>query len=159
MQYRDTQRLLGCKVHWRSKVLRPDGWCGKWCVPYNEYRDLYYPAYCWGTFYVMSSDLVRLVAAAVKVIPPWWVADVYLTGIVPKVLASEVTIERVVLNEYLEEDGTRLMQRLALPGGGSVVFGLVRSIQESMNAWTTLQKTLGMVDTATEPVRYFPTVR
>ncbi len=130
-KYAEETRFMGCKVHWRSSVMRPGAWCGKWCVPDSEYRGKFYPPYCWGSFYVISGDLLTALEAAIPKVPVWWIADVYLTGIIPRMVGN---IKHIVLQEYLEEDTDYLMTRLATHPA-SVLFGFIHGMSDVRRAW------------------------
>lgn len=138
-RYSGESHFLGCKVHWRSTVLRPGDWCGKWCVTQTEYRPRFYPPYCWGSAYVVSGDLLQSVSRAACSLPVWWIADVYLTGIVPSILGG---IKHIVLRDYMEEDPEYLMKRLTGPNG-SVLFGFIRGVDDVRTAWNIVQKRYG----------------
>ena len=133
--YGNEAHFLGCKVHWRSLALRPGDWCGKWCVGNKEYRPRFYPPYCSGSAYIISGDLLGPLARTARSLPVWWVADVYLTGIVPNILGD---VKHIVLRDYMEEDPDYLMTRLKGPGSNSVLLAFVRGPEDIRKAWSIL---------------------
>lgn len=141
--YYNEQRFFGCKVYWRSTVLRPGDWCGKWCVEDREYRARVYPPYCWGSVYVVSADLIVLLAQAASRIPIWWIADVYLTGILPRALGK---VKHVVLRDYLEEDTDSLLERLE-HNPKATLFGFVRGTYDVHRSWATVNNHVQMRNT------------
>lgn len=132
IEYARSKRFLACKVHWRSRVLRPNVWCGKWCVSVTDYHDTFYPPYCWGTFYIMSRDMAAEVLSTSDTVPIWWVDDVYLTGIIPRTFGW---IQHVVFSEYLEENPARLQTVT----DNHIVFALIQSLNDSLNAWNSVK--------------------
>ena len=134
--YSNERRFFGCKVYWRSAVLRPGDWCGKWCVDDSEYRARVYPPYCWGSFYVVSAELAPLLAQTAARVPIWWIADVYLTGILPRVLGH---VKHIVLRDYLEENPDNLLDRLK-QNPTNTMFGFIRGTYEVRRLWMQAQK-------------------
>lgn len=72
------------------------------------------------------------VLSASEAVPIWWVDDVYLTGIIPRTFGW---IQHVVFSEYLQENPARLLTVT----GNHIVFALVRSLNDSLNAWNTVK--------------------
>ena len=81
---------LICNVHENGQVLRT----GKWAVSRDEYPSKTYPAFCSGLAYVMRPQLASKLYRASSRIPPLWVDDVYVTGL----LAASVNVRHFYMN-------------------------------------------------------------
>ncbi len=134
--YHDEKHFFGCRVNWRSKVLRPGEWCGKWCVSKKDYSSDYYPPYCWGSAYVMSADLIFPIYRTMRHVAPWWVSDVFLTGIIPHYLnyKTGLHVTHIILNDYLILDIQHFFERLK-HHGHTALFGFVRNESDVRRAW------------------------
>lgn len=83
-QYR---RTIGCSLNSiGSPIFRGEE--DKWRVHEDEFAGLErYPfSYCNGFFIIMTGDLVGPLLKAAKVVPHFWIDDVYLTGMLPLVI-------------------------------------------------------------------------
>ena len=98
-KYSTESHFMACQMLWRSLVLRPDRWCDKWCVSKEDYTQDMYPPYCHGSFYVISGDVIAPLLNASNHVPLWWVADVYLTGILPQSMST--IVKRIPFTQYL----------------------------------------------------------
>ena len=127
--------FVSCKMYWRSLVLRPDVWCGKWCIPERDYKQSHYPPYCSGSFYTISGDLVPHLYHLSSVEPLWWVADVHITG---HLLIKLKNARRVILSNFMESDIDMLLNKLdQVPD--SVICGYINGIYDIYRAWRILQ--------------------
>jgi hypothetical protein len=88
---RDGQRVIMCPI-WRANsmpILRDPAKCMKWCVKYSEFPGLnFFPQYCAGLTYVLSTDIVGEMSAVSRTTPYFWIDDVYITGILPGKLSN-----------------------------------------------------------------------
>ena len=80
-------KLLLCRVWWKMDVSRN----GKWAVPEKVIPDNYYPPYCSGIMYVMSMDVALVLYHMSLSIKPFWVDDVYITGLIPRRIGLELS--------------------------------------------------------------------
>lgn len=53
----------------------------KWRVSYETYPFQYYPRYCEGFSYITNMATVRLMHQQSKIVPRFWIDDVYFTGL------------------------------------------------------------------------------
>ena len=74
--------LLMCLLWRKMHVLRE----GKWAIPKEVIPEDYYPPYCSGIAYIMSPDVANTIYRASFYVPFFWVDDVYITGMIPKVI-------------------------------------------------------------------------
>ncbi|OQV24721.1 putative Acetylgalactosaminyl-O-glycosyl-glycoprotein beta-1,3-N-acetylglucosaminyltransferase [Hypsibius exemplaris] len=52
----------------------------KWHVPWALFGEKHYPPYCYGGGYILTNNLVGLLAEAAKGVPYYWIDDVFVTG-------------------------------------------------------------------------------
>jgi hypothetical protein len=72
-------------------ILRDPKTCMKWCVKRSELKGrTHFPQYCAGIGYVVSRPLLPLLYNASRSTPFFWIDDVYVTGLLPKKLATKV---------------------------------------------------------------------
>ncbi len=79
-----------------SPVVRdPNARLGKYSVSFEEYPEEYYPQYCsWG-LYIMSREGMSLVVQGTTITKPFRMEDVYLTGIAPLAVQSDIRFVRL----------------------------------------------------------------
>ena len=53
----------------------------KWFVPFDSYPFEYYPQYCEGFSYITNVNTIKLMQKQSKIIPRFWIDDVYVTGL------------------------------------------------------------------------------
>jgi len=63
---------------------------GKWAVSLTEYPFDYFPAYMSGTGYLVTADLLRPLLNASNFFPPIPIEDVYITGILGRVVGAHM---------------------------------------------------------------------
>ena len=78
---RQTLLILGA-VNTNSLVMRN----GRWKVSREKYPAPTYPPYCNGAAYVLSADVAWMISGAAKRAPIVPLEDVYITGIIPRLL-------------------------------------------------------------------------
>lgn len=76
----NTNKFLYCSVYRNQGPVRDSS--SKWFVPAREYPYSKYPPYCEGFGYIMSRDVVRLLYQSTTSVRPYWIDDVYVTGLV-----------------------------------------------------------------------------
>jgi len=62
----------------------------KWAVERETWPDEYFPNFCSGVAYIMSTDVAVLLHRASYNVPFLWLEDVYLTGVVAGKLGKSV---------------------------------------------------------------------
>lgn len=75
-----------CRMNKNLKVCRTGQRCPqKWAVSHEEYAEDYYPPYCDGPAYVVSTRMARRIYAAANKTHPHQMEDAYFTGVVARV--------------------------------------------------------------------------
>ena len=81
---------IGCFVNYKnkSKILRDK--TEKWRVNDSDFSGLeYYPFdYCSGYFVLMTGDLIQPMVDAARVVPFFWIDDVYVYGLLPHLIGD-----------------------------------------------------------------------
>lgn len=81
------KNFIGCAL-WESNsmpILRDPKKCMKWCVKDYEFPgENFFPKYCAGLAFMMSSNVVKLMLENAPKTPFFWIDDVYVTGLLPK---------------------------------------------------------------------------
>ncbi len=75
----EQSKFLYCNVNDMALPIRENS--SKWYVDYDTYGFDYYPKYCEGFSYITNIATLRLMHAQTKIIPRFWIDDVYFTGI------------------------------------------------------------------------------
>lgn len=70
----------------------PSNRSGRWKVTNEEFSRPYYPKYCSGSSFILSTDLSAEFVNISKYVPFVWVDDAYLTGLLTEALGN-VTFE------------------------------------------------------------------
>lgn len=107
-------KLVLCNVWTRMRVIREPK--SKWYVSRQEFPHDYFPPYCSGSAYLLSSDLVTALYGMALQTPFFWVDDCYVTGM----LVNKLKIQHTRLNsayllnynvaeERLKNDSKELM--------------------------------------------------
>ncbi|XP_064113610.1 beta-1,3-galactosyltransferase 2-like [Macrobrachium nipponense] len=79
------RKAFVCRMNNHLKVCRSENEClAKWIIPKTLYPGDYYPAYCNGPAYVISSPLARKIFESANKTHPFLMEDVYYTGILAK---------------------------------------------------------------------------
>ncbi len=80
-------------------ILREKATCSKWCVEERLFRGMkFYPRYCSGMFYAISRSLLSRLVTAARTTPPFWIEDVYITGLLTLKIRN---VSYVSLNRYM----------------------------------------------------------
>jgi hypothetical protein len=99
-QYLGQVNILFGNLNINSSVIH--GASGKWGVPDEFFPFRSFPPYASGPIYAVTSDLARKISQTASHVFPIHLEDVYITGVVPKVLETEkrTKIHRVALGSY-----------------------------------------------------------
>ncbi|KAK6993726.1 beta-1 3-galactosyltransferase 1 [Biomphalaria glabrata] len=97
-------RLILCNLWTRMKVIRDPK--SKWFISKEEFSGDYFPAYCSGSAFLISSDLAPLLYKAALNTPFFWVDDFYVTGLLVKKIKIQHTSynDAYLLNSNLAEE-------------------------------------------------------
>ncbi|XP_063831387.1 beta-1,3-galactosyltransferase 5-like [Ostrinia nubilalis] len=63
----------------------------KWYVTQEEYVWNDYPPYLSGWYYIATSDVAARLCEEALYIPPFWIDDIYITGILSKAIGAKLT--------------------------------------------------------------------
>ena len=74
-----TKELLLCLVWSRMKVIRDSK--SKWYLSPKEFKDDYFPTYCSGSAFMMTTDVIANMYNTSLYTPFFWVDDFYVTGL------------------------------------------------------------------------------
>jgi hypothetical protein len=94
-----TQGLLMCAVWYGMPVMRT----GKWKVTKEEWKDEYYPTYCSGSAFILSTDVAEKLYKVSYHVPFFWVDDFYITGLLP-LKAGNITHKQFLSTYVLNGD-------------------------------------------------------
>jgi hypothetical protein len=86
------KKLVLCNVWTRMKVIRDPK--SKWYVSDEEFHEEYFPAYCSGSAFLFSGDLIPALYTTALYTPFFWVDDFYVTGL----LVNKLKIPHTRLN-------------------------------------------------------------
>ena len=93
-KYEDEKNSFVCRIRRDAEILRDESTCGKWCVPWQELpMRRYYPDYCSGGIYVMTSDMPPLLYKAVHSAEFVSMEDAYITGVLRETI-GDVTLHQ-----------------------------------------------------------------
>lgn len=110
------ERMVMCPL-WKDNtmpILRDPAKCMKWCVKYSEFPGRnYFPKYCAGLTYVLSTDMMADMLSASRRTPFFWIDDVYITGLLlakvsgvryVDIMRNFTLKEKLAVDEYLDEE-------------------------------------------------------
>ena len=80
---RPTRSIMG-PLNINAKVFRT----GKWAITTKEFPFSWYPLYESGSCYVITSDIVRELYETSAYVPPIFIDDVYVTGILARIIGA-----------------------------------------------------------------------
>jgi len=72
-------KFMYCNINEMALPVRQNN--SKWYVDYDTYPFDYYPRYCEGFSYITNVPTMQLMLDQTKIIPRFWIDDVYFTGI------------------------------------------------------------------------------
>ncbi|XP_059163000.1 beta-1,3-galactosyltransferase 1-like [Physella acuta] len=87
-----TGRLVLCNLWTRMKVIRDPK--SKWFISREEFSGEYFPPYCSGSAFLLSSELAPALYTAALHTPFFWVDDYYITGL----LVSKLRVQHTRYN-------------------------------------------------------------
>lgn len=124
--------LLMCLVWNRMKVMR----AGKWKVSEKDYKDKYYPTYCSGSAFTMSTDVAVKLHKTSYYVPFFWVDDLYITGLVP----MKSGIKHIQFMSTYVLDGKKLETRFTGPQWYAYIFSHVHNLDSIQSVWEKVKE-------------------
>ncbi|KAK6176906.1 hypothetical protein SNE40_015116 [Patella caerulea] len=127
------KNLLLCNKWKRMHVIREKR--SKWYVSKEEFPYDFFPAYCSGSAFVMSADVVQKMELASRKMPFFWIDDYYLTGMVFNTLQIKHTEfnKAYILNQYVA------LNRYANDTAHSLVFYHTGKMSTFYALWKRIQ--------------------
>ncbi|KAK2152759.1 hypothetical protein LSH36_320g07016 [Paralvinella palmiformis] len=132
LQKREGQvsNLLLCLVWYRMKVVRDPK--SKWYLSRSEFRDDYFPTYCSGSAFMMSTDVAAEMYRVSAETAFFWVDDFYITGL----LAKKVGVKHVKFNSvYALGPSTFLDKFTEESKWRTLTFGHVHNLNHMSRVW------------------------
>jgi beta-1,3-galactosyltransferase 1 len=129
----NTHSLLMCAVWYGMPVMRT----GKWKVTKEEWKDDYYPTYCSGSAFVLSTDVAIKLYKTSYHVPFFWVDDFYITGLLP-LKAGNIT-HRQFLSTFVL-NGDKLEELFTGPQWYSYIFSHVHNLNRIQAVWDTMTR-------------------
>ncbi len=130
---RNIKGFLLCLVWYRMKVIRDPK--SKWYIPKSEFSEDFFPTYCSGSAYVMSSDVVTGMYNASMDTPFFWVDDFYITGL----LASKVKVVHEKFNSVYTLGPSTFLEKFTEPNKWrTLVFGHVHNLNHMHQVWKNI---------------------
>lgn len=127
---RPVRGLLQCMVWRRMKVVRDPK--SKWYISREEYRPNFFPTYCSGLAFLLSTDVIVSMYNASLSMPFFWVDDFYVTGL----LAARIGVKHRSLSgaysvraNYFRQEFTDKEKQRAL------MFGHVHDLNDFVEVW------------------------
>jgi hypothetical protein len=125
------KHLLLCLVWDRMPVLRE----GKWGVSERELKADFYPVYCSGSAFVMTTDVAVSMHEASYAVPFFWVDDFYVTGLLTMRVPD---LDRRQFISTYELDGLKLEEKFNGPQWYLYIFSHLRVFSSYVNVWNRL---------------------
>lgn len=125
------KRMLLCLVWDRMPVLRE----GKWGISEKEFKANYYPVYCSGSAFVMTTDVAVALHEASYAVPFFWVDDFYVTGLLTMRVPD--LDRRQFISTYVL-DGQKLEEKFNGPQWYLHIFSHLRFFSSYVHVWNRL---------------------
>lgn len=129
-----TKNIIMCNQWVRMKVIRDKK--SKWYISKEEFPDDYFPPYCSGSVFIMTSDAVHKLFWASLGTKFFWVDDFYLTGL----LVKKVGIEHKRLNDNYMLNAKVAMEKLKGDAKHELRFFHVHKLTEIYKMWNILKE-------------------
>ena len=117
-------------------VLRND----KWKVePHLFYKRKFFPYdYCSGFLVLFTSDMIQPMYEASKVVPFFWIDDVYLFGMLPSAVGG-VTYHNLELGKYLSLSGVEALNCTQTLGTSCPMLASLVGASQFINYWRVIE--------------------
>ena len=132
-----SKRLVMCLVWYRMKVMRDKK--SKWYVPKEEFKEDYFPVYCSGSAYLLSTDVAEDMYNASLHTPFFWVDDFYVTGL----LAKKIGITHQKFNSVYLLNGKKFEETFVGKPGSTAVFCHIHNLNKIYYVWRKIQEEHG----------------
>ncbi|KAL4226098.1 hypothetical protein ACF0H5_014086 [Mactra antiquata] len=129
-----TRNVIMCNQWLRMKVIRDKS--SKWYISKEEFPDDFFPPYCSGSVFIMTSDVVQRMYWASLQTKFFWVDDFYITGL----LVKRIGIEHKRLNENYMLNARAAMEKFNGDVKHELRFFHVRKLVDVYKMWNTLEK-------------------
>jgi hypothetical protein len=130
---RPVRKLLLCLVWYHMKVMRDTH--SKWYLSPTEYPDDYFPTYCSGSAFILSTDVAAAMFDASFKVPFFWVDDFYVTGL----LAREVGVTHENFNSVYMLSPSAFLQKFTEPNTWlTLVIGHCHKINQLKIVWNNV---------------------
>ena len=126
-----SSRFLMCLVWNGMKVMRD----GKWKVDVSEWKDSFYPTYCSGSAYIISTDVAIDFHRISYHVPFFWVDDFYITGLLPLKLGD---VEHIQFMSSYVLNGLQLEAKFTGPQWYKYIFSHVHNLNAIQRVWRTV---------------------
>ncbi|KAH3876599.1 hypothetical protein DPMN_000446 [Dreissena polymorpha] len=100
-----TKRVIMCNKWTKMKVIRDKN--SKWYISVEEFSSEYFPPYCSGSVFVMSTDVAVALYQASFYTKFFWVDDFYITGM----LVQSLKLEHKPLNDHYMLNAREAVQK------------------------------------------------
>ena len=119
--------LLMCLVWSRMKVMRE----GKWKVDKSDFAEDYYPTYCSGSAFTMSTDVAIGMHNVSYHVPFFWVDDFYITGL----LTMKLQVKHKQFMSTYVLDGRKLEEKFTGPQWFTYIFSHIHDLNKIQSVW------------------------
>ena len=124
------KNLIMCLVWYRMPVMRT----GKWKVSEADFKDKYYPTYCSGSAFTMSTDVAVRMFNVSLYTKFFWVDDFYITGLLPLKLGVK---HKQFMSTYVL-NGNQLETKFTGPQWFTYIFSHLHDLNRIQKVWDTL---------------------
>ena len=127
---RPVRAFLQCMVWHRMKVVREPK--SKWYISREEYRPNFFPTYCSGLAFLISTDVAASMYNASLALPFFWVDDFYVTGL----LAEKVGVKHRSLSSAYSVRASNFREVFNDKAKqGALMFGHVHDLNDFVEVW------------------------
>lgn len=130
--------LILCNQWLRMAVLRDKN--SKWYIPKEDFAPEYFPPYCSGSAFVLSTDMARRMYNASLYEKFFWVDDYYITGILP----SHIKVKQKRLNEAYILNGRVVFDKLMNDTKNELMFFHVPKLNTIFSMWRLIKQRLNI---------------
>lgn len=130
--------LLLCNQWLRMAVLRDKN--SKWYIPKEDFSPDYFPPYCSGSAFVLSTDMTKRMYNASLYEKFFWVDDYYITGVLP----SHIKVKQKRLNEAYILNGRVVYEKLVNDNKDKLMFFHVSKQNTIFAMWRLIKQRLNM---------------
>lgn len=115
------------------KVMRE----GKWKVDKSDWPEDFYPPYCSGSAFVMSTQVAIALHRASYYVPFFWVDDFYVTGLLARKVGPSAVRHSQFMSSYLL-NGRELAEKFTGAQWYQYVFSHVHDLNAIQSVWKSV---------------------